>query len=462
MASETCVLILDSDPQTVPLLVEAVQKLGWEARIAESSLAAIDLLNGPVDVLIADLDSPGLDGLEVVRRAKRDHAAIDVVVITSSASMSKAAEAVRMGIPDYLARPFGASDVRRVLGRIGEKRPATAVSGPLSAQAEGELRKLVGHSPGIERVRQEIVRAAGKRLAVLILGESGTGKELVARAIHACSPWREEPFVPIDCGSLAPNVIESELFGHVKGAFTGATQSRAGLLVEAGRGTLFLDEIGELPVELQAKLLRVLQEREVRPVGSNDRVPIEARIVAATNINIKEAVREGHFRQDLYFRLNVFTIRVPPLRDRKEDILLLVNHFIQCYGTQDGIADFSPEFMNRLMRYDWPGNVRELENVVQRAVAMSTHPRLDFKDLPSTLAYRSQSMSGAVETARLQDLERRAIKEALDACGGDRVRAAKLLGIGKTTIYRKLKEYGLAQEEEGQEENAPVTPSTGS
>lgn len=459
MAAETSVLIVDSDPKTSPLIVEAVQKLGWNARVADSSLAAVDLLNGPVDILIADLDSPGLDGLEVVRRAKRDHAAIDIVVITSSASLTKAAEAVRLGIPDYLARPFTAPDVRRVLGRIGEKHPtAAAANDGLSPEAERELRKLVGHSAAMEKVRHEILKAAGKRLPVLILGESGTGKELVARAIHAAGPWKDEPFVPVDCGSLAPNLIESELFGHVKGAFTGATQSRAGLMVEAGRGTLLLDEIGELPTELQAKLLRVLQEHEVRPVGSNDRVPVEARIMAATNINIKEAVREGHFRQDLYFRLNVFTIRIPPLRERKEDILLLVNHFIQRYGTPDGIADFSPEFMNRLMRHDWPGNVRELENAVQRAVAMSTHPRLDFKDLPSTLAYRSQSMSGAADTARLQDLERRAIKEALDACDGDRVRAAKLLGIGKTTIYRKLKEYGLAQEEE----DPSVIPAAGS
>jgi DNA-binding NtrC family response regulator len=283
---------------------------------------------------------------------------------------------------------------------------------------------------------------------VLVLGESGTGKELVAKAIHACSPWRDEPFVPIDCGSLAPSLIESELFGHVKGAFTGATQNRAGLLVEAGSGTLLLDEIGELPLELQARLLRVLQEREVRPVGSNERIPMKARVVAATNVNIKDAVHEGTFRQDLYYRLNVFSIRVPPLRERKEDILLLVHHFIERHGTADGVADFSPEFMNRLMQYSWPGNVRELENTVQRALALSSGVRLEFNDLPSTLAYRSQSRSDEGDTAKLRDLERQAIKEALDAVGGDRVRAAKLLGIGKTTIYRKLKEYGLDQEED--------------
>jgi DNA-binding NtrC family response regulator len=454
MAGETSVLILDLDPQSCALLVQVVEKLGWSVKVADSSLQALNLLQAPVNILVADLDSPGLDGLEVVRRARRDHSEMDVVVIASSTSMAKATEAVRLGIPDYLVRPFSAPDAKRVLCRLAEKRPAALVSAELAPEAERELRKLVGHSAGMEKLREEVQKAAAKRLPVLVLGESGTGKELVARAIHACSPWRDEPFVPVDCGSLAPSLIESELFGHVKGAFTGATQSRAGLLVEAGKGTLLLDEIGELPVELQAKLLRVLQEREVRPVGSNERMPMEARIVAATNVNMKEAVREGNFRQDLYYRLNVFTIRIPPLRERKEDILMLVNHFILRHGTADGIADFSPEFMNRLMQYNWPGNVRELENAVQRAVALSSGVRLDFKDLPSTLAYRSENRSGGGDSAKLQDLERRAIKEALDAVGGDRLRAAKLLGIGKTTIYRKLKEYGLEAEAE-----SPLMPS---
>jgi DNA-binding NtrC family response regulator len=457
MAAETSVLILDPDPQTCPLLVEAVEKLGWTATVADSSLQALELIQGSIDILIADLDSPGLDGLEVVRRARRDHARMDVVVIASSASLAKATEAVRLGIPDYLARPFGAAEVKRVLARLAEKHSAASVAAKLAPAAEREMRKLVGPSAAMEKVREAVLKAAARRLPVLVLGESGTGKELVAKAIHACGPWHDEPFVPIDCGALAPNLVESELFGHVKGAFTGATQSRPGLLVEAGRGTLLLDEIGELPVELQARLLRVLQEREVRPVGANEHVPMEARVIAATNVNLKEAVHEGTFRQDLYYRLNVFTIRIPALRERREDILALVNHFIKIYGPAEGVADFSPEFMNRLMQYNWPGNVRELENAVQRALALSSGVRLEFNDLPSTLAYRGASRAEAADTARLQDLERRAIKEALEAVGGDRVRAAKLLGIGKTTIYRKLKEYGL---EEGEE--PPSTPPPGS
>ena len=443
----TSVLVLDHDPQTRELLVDAARKRNWGAKVADSAVSALELLEEVgADIVVVDLDVPGLDGMEVVRRVKRDRPEADIVVIASSAVMPKAAEAVRLGIPEYLIRPFGAVEVKRVVARLAEKRPSAGEESRLAPQAEQALRRLVGNSPAMEKVRQAVVQAAPKRLPVLIVGESGTGKELVARAIHACSAWREEPFVPVDCGALAPTLIESELFGHVRGAFTGATQTRPGLLAEAGRGTLFLDEIGELPVELQSRLLRTLQAREIRPVGSNDRVPLEARILAATNINVPEAIRQGKFRQDLYYRLNVITIRIPPLRERRADILALVHHFLELHGASEGVADFSPEFMSRLMQYEWPGNVRELENCIQRALALSSGLRLEVKDLPSTLVYRTESRSGAHDAATLQDLERKAIVEALEAVGGDRVRAAKLLGIGKTTIYRKLKEYGLGDE----------------
>jgi DNA-binding NtrC family response regulator len=443
MSNPTKVLVLDHDPQTRQLLVEGIEKRGWTAEVAESGLGALELLEkGEAGVLVIDLEVPGLDGLEVVRRARRDHQQVDIVVIASSSAMTQATEAVRLGIPDYLIRPFGAVELKRVLSRLAEKRPAEGEA-TAPAAAEQGLRNLVGDSPGMLKVRQAILRAAERRLPVLILGETGTGKEVVARAIHACGPWRDEPFVPVDCGSLAPTLIESELFGHVRGAFTGATQSRPGLMVQAGRGTLFLDEIGELPVELQAKLLRVLQEREIRPVGSNERVPLEARLLAASNVDMEQAIRQGTFRRDLFYRLNVFTIRIPPLRERKSDVLALVHHFLKLYGSSEGVADFSPEFMQRLMQYDWPGNVRQLENSIQRALAVSSGVRLELKDVPSTILYRTESQAGTSDAATLQELERKAIMEALQAVGGDRVQAAKLLGIGKTTIYRKLKEYGL-------------------
>jgi two-component system, NtrC family, response regulator AtoC len=447
MNAGTTILILDHDPSTRTLLADAAEKLGWATRQTDSGLQAVELLeSGEVDILIADLDATGLDALEVVRRARRDSRGLQTVVIASSGTMTKASEAVRLGIPDYLIRPFGAPEVKRMLTRLAEKRPASqAPTGP-SAESAGLLVNLVGQSTAMEKVRHSIWKAAEKRIPVLILGESGTGKELVARAIHACSRWKDEPFVPVDCASLSPTLIESELFGHVRGAFPGAALSRVGLLATAGRGTLFLDEIGELAVDLQARLLRAIQEREIRPLGSNERIVLDARIVASTNIDVKEAVRAGTFREDLYYRLNVLSIRIPPLRERKDDILALVHHFLERYGAADGVADFSPEFMSRLMQYDWPGNVRELENSIQRAVALSSGPRLDVKDLPSTLVYRTESRSSTRDTARLQELERRAITEALAATGGDRARAAKILGIGKTTIYRKLKEYGFEEE----------------
>lgn len=450
MSSGTSILILDHDPTTRTLLADAAEKLGWTTRHTDSGLQAVELLgSGEIDILIADLDAPGLDALEVVRRARRDSPGVQTVVIASSETMTKASEAVRLGIPDYLIRPFGLPEVKRVLARLAERRPpAPAQTGP-SAEAATFLANLVGRSSAMEKVRQSVLKAADKRLPVLILGESGTGKELVARAIHACSRWKDEPFVPVDCAALSPALIESELFGYVRGAFAGATQSRTGLLAAAGRGTLFLDEIGELSAELQARLLRAIQEREIRPLGSNERVMIDARILASTNIDVKEAVHAGSFRQDLYYRLNVFSVRIPPLRERKDDILALVHHFLERYGAADGVADFSQEFMSRLMQYDWPGNVRELENLIQRAIAVSSGPRLDVKDLPSTLVYRTESQASTRDTARLQELERKAITEALAATGGDRARAAKLLGIGKTTIYRKLKEYGFEEETSG-------------
>jgi len=450
MSGGTSILILDHDPSTRSLLADAAEKLGWTTRQTDSGLQAVELLeSGQVDILIADLDATGLDALEVVRRARRDSRRLQTVVIASSQTMAKASEAVRLGIPDYFIRPFGAPEIKRMMSRLAEKHPASPAQSAPAAESAGFLTNLVGQSSGMERVRHAILKAAEKRLPLLILGESGTGKELVARAVHACSRWKDEPFVPVDCASLSPSLIESELFGHVRGAFPGATQSRVGLLAAAGRGTLFLDEIAELAVDLQAKLLRAIQEREIRPLGSNERIVLDARIVASTNVDVKEAVRAGSFRQDLYYRLNVLSIRIPPLRERRDDILALVHHFLERYGAADGVADFSPEFMSRLMQYNWPGNIRELENCIQRAVALSSGPLLDVKDLPSTLVYRTESRTSARDTARLQELERKAITEALEASGGDRARAAKILGIGKTTISRKLKEYGFEEEASG-------------
>jgi two-component system response regulator HydG len=302
---------------------------------------------------------------------------------------------------------------------------------------------LIGMSPRMQRVYKLIQKVAQHTYPVLILGESGTGKELVARSIHFSGPRKNKPFAPVDCSSLVPTLIESELFGYVKGAFTGAQHTKQGLFEAAGEGTLFLDEIGDLPIDLQAKLLRALQEREIKPVGSNERIGIRARVIAATNRDLESAIRTGIFRQDLYFRLNVVQIKLPPLRERKADILHLVNTFLEKFSDPARpIQSISEDAMRRIMGYDWPGNIRELENAIERAVALGSGPILHVGDLPSNLQYTSsEKLSDVDELVPLETLERRAIFRALQETSGDKLAAARLLGIGKTTLYRKLKQY---------------------
>jgi len=302
---------------------------------------------------------------------------------------------------------------------------------------------LIGLSPKMQRVYRLIEKVAEHNYPVLVLGESGTGKELVARSIHFSGSRRNKPFVPVDCSALVPTLIESELFGYVKGAFTGALHTRQGLMEVANSGTLFLDEIGDLPIDLQAKLLRALQEKEIRPVGSTDRVSLTVRIIAATNRDLDASVRQGAFRQDLYFRLNVVQIKMPPLRERKGDIPLLVNSFLEKFAGPDGKPrTVSEEAMARMMGYDWPGNVRELENAIERAMALGSGPILHVGDLPSNMQYGTgERLPVNDELLPLDELERRAILRALREAGNDKLAAARLLGIGKTTLYRKLKQY---------------------
>jgi transcriptional regulator with PAS, ATPase and Fis domain len=299
----------------------------------------------------------------------------------------------------------------------------------------------------MERIYKLIEKSAQRDHPVLILGESGTGKELVARSIHYSGPRRDKPFVPVECSGLVPTLIESELFGHTRGAFTGALQSKQGLMESANGGTLFLDEIGEMSLEMQAKLLRALQQKEIKPVGSNDRRPINVRIVAATNRDLEQAIKNGTFRQDLYFRLNVVPIKLPPLRERKSDISLLVTAFLEKFSNQcERPRELTEDAMRSLMAYDWPGNVRELENTIERAVALGSGPFVCVHDLPSNLQYpTSERAPNKEEMLPLDELERRAILSMLHQTGGDKQAAARALGIGKTTLYRKLKQYQIAR-----------------
>ena len=320
--------------------------------------------------------------------------------------------------------------------------------GAVPAQPEKPLPKqrtsdLIGSSWAMQKVHGLVQRISQFRFPVLVLGESGTGKELVARAIHTLSPRHSQPFVPVDCAALVPSLMESELFGHAKGAFTGAIENKRGLMEIAKGGTLFLDEIGELHPEMQVKLLRALQEREIRPIGANNQIPTDVRIVAATNRDLEKAIHDGTFRQDLYFRLNVVQIKVPPLRSRKEEIPDLIDHFLDRFGDlQPSIHGVSEDAMRRLLIYDWPGNVRELENAIEHAFALGDGPLIDASDLPDSVRADSlEQLSDETGTLPLHELERRAILRAITHAEGDIVTAARLLCIGKTTMYRKLKGY---------------------
>lgn len=325
---------------------------------------------------------------------------------------------------------------------------------------EKGLGNLIGRSPEMEKVYRILSKVAFSTHPVLILGESGTGKELIARSIHAYGPNAGKPFVAVDCGSLVPTLIESELFGYVKGAFTGANRSKEGLLAAADGGTVFLDEIGELPLDLQSKLLRALQEREVRPVGATEPVQFSARILAATNRDLTAMVAQGRFRKDLYFRLNVVNLKLPPLRDRKDDIPVLAEHFLERVEAETGVSHtFSADAIRAMTEYEWPGNVRELEHAIERACALSSGPVLHMADLPTQLqdfrqhfpaadATDEAAASGPTPIVSIADMEKKAILETIRQLKGDKLMAARLLGIGKTTLYRKLKEYGIGGDED--------------
>jgi DNA-binding NtrC family response regulator len=440
------VLIVDDEDTTRNLCRDVVADSGLRTRTASTTEQALEILEEcPIDIVITDLRVPQLGGLELLKRIREAHPRTAVMVLTQYGTIESAVEATRMGAADYITKPFHIPELRGKLDRIVRSLEMDQENRVLREQLRTRpgFAGLIGVSPKMQRVYRMIEKVSQHNYPVLILGESGTGKELVARSIHFSGSRRSKPFVPVDCSSLVPTLIESELFGYVKGAFTGAMHSKIGLIESAGSGTLFLDEIGDLPVDLQAKLLRALQEREVKPVGSTERVSISVRVIAATNRDLESAVRQGQFRQDLFFRLNVVQIKLPPLRERKTDILLLVNSFLEKFAeSHGGMRTISEDAMARLVAYDWPGNVRELENAIERAVALGSGPILHVADLPSNLQYGTgERMPQSDELLPLEELERRAILRALREAGGDKLAAARLLGIGKTTLYRKLKQY---------------------
>ena len=440
------VLIVDDENATRDLCRDIANESGLRTRTASTTEQALDILEQyPVDVILTDLRVPEIGGLELLKRVRQSHPRVPVIVLTQYGTIESAVEATRIGAADYVTKPFHIPELRTKLDRVVHSLELDEENRVLREQLRTRpgFAGLIGLSPKMQRVYKLIEKVSQHNYPVLILGESGTGKELVARSIHFAGTRSSRPFAPVDCSSFVPTLIESELFGYMKGAFTGANQTKRGLMEAAGNGTLFLDEIGDLPVDLQAKLLRAIQEKEIRPVGSTDRISISVRVIAATNRDLETAVREGRFRQDLYFRLNVVQIKLPPLRERKGDIPLLVNSFLEKFSDTDGpIRTIAEDMMTKLMAWDWPGNVRELENVIERAVALGTSSLLHVGDLPSNLQYgANEKLPQDDVLLPLEELERRAIKRALRESGGDKLAAARLLGIGKTTLYRKLKQY---------------------
>jgi DNA-binding NtrC family response regulator len=446
------VLVVEDEENTRKLCADVAESCGMKTILAGSVEEALRRLeNSAVDIIITDLILPPSSGLELLKQVHEMYPGVAVLMLTQFGTIDSAVAATRMGAVDYVTKPFHIEDLRARLERVARDMDLDRENRLLREQLRSKpgFGGMIGVSAKMQRVYKMIEKVSQHEYPVLILGESGTGKELVAKSIHYSGKRKERPFAPVDCSSLVPTLIESELFGYVKGAFTGAMQSKQGLLEAAQGGTLFLDEIGDMPVDLQAKLLRALQEREVKPVGSTERRHINIRIIAATNRDLETAIRAGAFRQDLYFRLNVVQIKLPPLRERKSDIQLLVISFLEKFSDPHGpTRTISDDAMRRLIAYDWPGNVRELENAIERAVAMGSGPIVHVGDLPSNLHYpSSERVPDKDELLPMEELERRAILRTLRETGGDKLAAARMLGIGKTTLYRKLKQYQMEQVE---------------
>ncbi|MBD3289493.1 response regulator [candidate division KSB1 bacterium] len=444
MSCKDSILIVDDALATLEVLQRNLSTHNYKVFTATSVDEAIRVLNeAPIDLIITDLKMPGASGLDLIKHARQNFKDTEVMMITGYASVDGAVQAVKSGAEEYLSKPFTDEElftaVRRALEKLHRRRKKSSQS-PKALKTPTDL---IGESDAMKKIYKTISKAAATKATILIYGESGTGKELVARAIHYNSPRASAPFVPVNCGGIPEGLLESELFGYIKGAFTGATESRAGFFQTADGGTIFLDEISETSLAMQVKLLRVLQDKEVCMVGANRTRKVDVRIVAATNKNLAQLIEKNKFREDLFFRLNVITIDIPPLRDRGDDILLLAHHFAAKYAEEMGRSrlSFSDEALRLLQEYHWPGNVRELENVIQRLVVMAEGNVMDAPDLPSLMRFKALRGSGLNRT--LAEVEAEYIHNVLESVDGNKTRAAEILGIDRKTLRGKLKRYSL-------------------
>ena len=448
-------LVVDDDDSVRKMCVRIAETVGFACLQADCAETALQMLEAdPPHVVLTDLLLPDSNGLDLVRQAKAQFPDVEMAIMTGYASVDTAIEAVRLQAHDYIRKPFSLADLKIVLQRMHDKAALRAENRVLREHvaAVTEMSGIIGTSGQMQEIMRLVDRVKDMRMPVLITGESGTGKELVTRAIHERSLHANKPFVVVDCGALAPTLIESELFGHEKGAFTGANGPKVGLFQSANGGTIFLDEIGELPLEMQTKLLRVLQQKEVRPLGSNRPIKVDVRVIAATNRDLEREYREGKFRKDLFFRLNVVSLHLPALRDRRSDVPVLAQHFLRrSSGRNIQITDAA---MDALLHYDWPGNIRELENCIERAVALGNQQVIDVQDLPQALQEQTgaaaSEMSSSVEAettgaeTELEKSERATILRLLNEANGDKALLGKLLGVSRATLYRKLKRYNIS------------------
>ena len=449
------ILIVDDDKSHRTMLRTLLSSWGAKVDEAEDGARAIALCREkPYDLILMDVLMPEVDGITALQAIKSYNPSIPILIMTAFSNVESAVEAIKSGAYDYLTKPLDFDVLKLTLGRALDHANLRHENKTLKQQIGGfDSGGIIGSSPAMRTLMEMLVMVAPSDATVLICGESGTGKELVARAIHANSGRSQGPFVAVNCAALSDNLLESELFGHEKGAFTGADRRRDGHFAHADTGTLFLDEIGEISQAMQVKLLRVIQEREFQRVGGDQSIRVDVRLVAATNRDLEKEVEAGRFRQDLYFRLNVVTLDTPPLRDRLEDIPLLAQHFLERYSAKNNkrIKGFTPSAMDCLLKHPWPGNVRELENVVERAVVLLVGDYVSERELPASVAAGpAEDANAPVQLAglSLDEVEKRAVLQTLEACNGNKSEAARRLGVTRKTLHAKLARYGLAGQEE--------------
>jgi two-component system response regulator HydG len=472
------ILIVDDDDDTAVLLRDSLRKRGYDVDAVNSAQQCLERLRtDPADVVVTDVQMSGMSGIDLCVELRQRYPDLLPLVLTGQGGLDTAIAAIRAGAYDFITKPVKvdalAIAVQRAVEHLSLQREVQRLR--KDAHREMPIDGIAGGSPAIRETIEMIRRVADSDATVLVTGESGTGKELVARALHRLSPRGAEPFVAVNCAAMPAPLLESELFGHVRGAFTDAKRSRAGLFVQAGAGTIFLDEIGEMPIEMQVKLLRVLQERKVRPVGGDEEVPFEARVVTATNRDLETEVEEKRFREDLFYRINVVAIPVPPLRARAGDILLLAQYFLKRIAARSSkpVQGISPAAARLLMDYDWPGNVRELENSMERAVALCRLDEITVDDLPSKVQEHQSSKivittESPGELITLDEMERRYVRQVLNAVGGNKTHAARILGIDRRSLYRRLEDPRHdAKADSGSSNNhargtVPIAPPHGS